>query len=67
MDRGEQRNLHHDYFRLQWFRQRHGRLFRRANTGSTSRNGTMTIAGQTFTVTQAGTGGGGTNSREPRI
>ena len=32
-----------------------------ANTGSTSRNGTMTIAGQTFTVTQAGTGGGGTN------
>jgi len=32
-----------------------------ANTGSTSRNGTMTIAGQTFTVAQAGTGGGGTN------
>jgi Zn-dependent metalloprotease len=31
-----------------------------ANTGSSSRNGTMTIAGQTFTVTQAGTGGGGT-------
>lgn len=29
-----------------------------ANTGSGSRNGTMTIAGQTFTVTQAGTGGG---------
>ena len=29
-----------------------------ANTGSSSRNGTMTIAGQTFTVTQAGTGGG---------
>ncbi len=32
-----------------------------SNTGSTSRNGTLTIAGQTFTVTQAGTGGGGTN------
>jgi Zn-dependent metalloprotease len=32
-----------------------------ANTGTGSRNGTMTIAGQTFTVTQAGTGGGGTN------
>jgi len=29
-----------------------------ANTGSSSRNGTITIAGQTFTVTQAGTGGG---------
>ena len=32
-----------------------------SNTGSSSRNGTMTIAGLTFTVTQAGTGGGGTN------
>ncbi len=32
-----------------------------ANTGTASRNGTMTIAGLTFTVTQAGTGGGGTN------
>jgi Zn-dependent metalloprotease len=32
-----------------------------ANGGTGSRNGTMTIAGQTFTVTQAGTGGGGTN------
>ena len=32
-----------------------------ANTGSASRNGTITIAGQTFTVTQAGTGGGGSN------
>ncbi len=32
-----------------------------ANTGTASRNGTMTIAGRTFTVTQAGTGGGGTN------
>ena len=32
-----------------------------SNTGSTSRNGTMTIAGQTFSVSQAGTGGGGTN------
>ncbi len=31
------------------------------NTGTGSRNGTMTIAGRTFTVTQAGTGGGGTN------
>jgi Zn-dependent metalloprotease len=31
-----------------------------SNTGTTSRTGTMTIAGQTFTVTQAGTGGGGT-------
>lgn len=30
-----------------------------SNTGSSSRTGTMTIAGQTFTVTQAGTGGGG--------
>lgn len=30
-----------------------------ANTGASSRNGTMTIAGLTFTVTQAGTGGGG--------
>jgi Zn-dependent metalloprotease len=29
-----------------------------ANTGSTSRTGTMTIAGLTFTVTQAGTTGG---------
>jgi Zn-dependent metalloprotease len=29
-----------------------------ANTGSTSRTGTLTIAGQTFTVTQAGTTGG---------
>lgn len=29
-----------------------------ANTGSSSRNGTLTIAGLTFTVTQAGTGGG---------
>jgi Zn-dependent metalloprotease len=32
-----------------------------ANTGTASRSGTLTIAGQTFTVTQAGTGGGGTN------
>ena len=31
-----------------------------ANTGTTSRTGTMTIAGRTFTVTQAGTTGGGT-------
>ena len=31
-----------------------------ANAGTTSRTGTMTIAGQTFTVTQAGIGGGGT-------
>jgi Zn-dependent metalloprotease len=31
-----------------------------ANTGTTSRTGTLTIAGRTFTVTQAGTGGGGT-------
>lgn len=30
-----------------------------ANAGTGSRTGTMTIAGQTFTVTQAGTGGGG--------
>jgi Zn-dependent metalloprotease len=30
-----------------------------ANTATTSRNGTITIAGQTFTVTQAGTTGGG--------
>ncbi|HWS90348.1 MAG TPA: M36 family metallopeptidase [Pyrinomonadaceae bacterium] len=30
-----------------------------ANTGTTSRTGTLTIAGQTHTVTQAGTGGGG--------
>ncbi|HEY0172525.1 MAG TPA: M36 family metallopeptidase [Pyrinomonadaceae bacterium] len=30
-----------------------------ANAGTTSRTGTLTIAGQTFTVTQAGTGGGG--------
>ena len=29
-----------------------------ANTGTSSRTGTMTIAGLTFTVTQAGTGGG---------
>jgi hypothetical protein len=28
------------------------------NTGTASRNGTLTIAGLTFTVTQAGTGGG---------
>src|SRR5918997_2785582 len=32
-----------------------------ANPNTTSRTGTLTIAGQTFTVTQAGTGGGGTN------
>jgi hypothetical protein len=32
-----------------------------ANTATTSRTGTMTIAGHTFTVSQAGTGGGGTN------
>ncbi len=31
------------------------------NTGTASRNGTLTIAGLTFTVTQAGTTGGGTN------
>ncbi|MET0622955.1 MAG: M36 family metallopeptidase [Pyrinomonadaceae bacterium] len=31
-----------------------------ANAGTTARTGTLTIAGQTFTVTQAGTGGGGT-------
>ncbi|MET0647134.1 MAG: M36 family metallopeptidase [Pyrinomonadaceae bacterium] len=30
-----------------------------ANTGTASRTGTLTIAGQTHTVTQAGTGGGG--------
>jgi Zn-dependent metalloprotease len=30
-----------------------------SNTGTASRTGTMTIAGQTFTVTQAGTTGGG--------
>jgi len=33
-----------------------------ANTGTTSRTGTLTIAGQTHTVTQAGTGGGCTNA-----
>jgi Zn-dependent metalloprotease len=32
-----------------------------ANAGTTSRTGTLTIAGQTFTVTQAGITGGGTN------
>ncbi|HYJ86058.1 MAG TPA: M36 family metallopeptidase [Pyrinomonadaceae bacterium] len=32
-----------------------------ANTGTTSRNGTMTVAGQTFSVTQSGTSGGGAN------
>jgi Zn-dependent metalloprotease len=32
------------------------------NTSTSSRSGTMTIAGQTFTVTQAGTGGGCTNA-----
>ncbi|HKO45510.1 MAG TPA: M36 family metallopeptidase [Pyrinomonadaceae bacterium] len=32
-----------------------------SNASTSSRNGTMTIAGQTFTVTQAGTGGGGSN------
>ncbi|HKR00997.1 MAG TPA: M36 family metallopeptidase [Pyrinomonadaceae bacterium] len=31
-----------------------------ANTATTSRTGTLTIAGQTFTVNQAGTSGGGT-------
>ncbi len=31
-----------------------------ANTGTASRTGTLTVAGQTFTVTQAGTTGGGT-------
>ncbi len=31
-----------------------------ANTGTSSRTGTLTIAGLTFTVTQAGTTGGGT-------
>ncbi|HEV2860591.1 MAG TPA: M36 family metallopeptidase [Pyrinomonadaceae bacterium] len=31
-----------------------------ANTGTTSRTGTLTVAGLTFTVTQAGTSGGGT-------
>ena len=31
-----------------------------ANTLTTSRTGTLTVAGRTFTVTQAGTGGGGT-------
>jgi hypothetical protein len=31
-----------------------------ANTATTARTGTLTIAGQTFTVTQAGTTGGGT-------
>lgn len=31
-----------------------------SNGGTTSRTGTLTIAGQTFTVTQAGTTGGGT-------
>jgi Zn-dependent metalloprotease len=31
-----------------------------ANTATTSRTGTLTIAGKTFTVTQAGTTGGGT-------
>ena len=30
------------------------------NTGTSQRTGTLTIAGQTFTVTQAGTGGSGT-------
>ena len=30
-----------------------------ANTGTAARNGTLTIAGLTFTVTQAGAGGGG--------
>jgi serine protease len=30
-----------------------------ANGATTARTGTLTIAGQTFTVTQAGTGGGG--------
>jgi Zn-dependent metalloprotease len=31
-----------------------------SNAGTSSRTGTLTIAGLTFTVTQAGTGGGGT-------
>lgn len=33
-----------------------------ANTGTTTRTGTITIAGQTFTVTQAGTTGGCSNA-----
>lgn len=33
-----------------------------ANTGASSRTGTLTIAGQTFTVTQSGSGGGTTGS-----
>jgi hypothetical protein len=32
-----------------------------ANTLTTSRTGTLTVAGQTFTVTQSGTSGGGAN------
>lgn len=32
-----------------------------ANTATTARTGTLTIAGQTFTLTQAGATGGGTN------
>ncbi len=34
-----------------------------ANTSSSARTGTLTIAGQTFTVTQAGVGGGSTTTQ----
>ena len=54
MDGHEQRRLDHDHRRRQRERQRHRSYSVAANTGTASRTGTLTIAGQTFTVTQAG-------------
>ncbi len=56
----QQRDIHHHHVGARRHGQRHGRLTPSPRTpATTSRTGTMTIAGQTFTVTQAGTGGGG--------
>ena len=53
VDGHQQRQLHYHHRGHQWRRQRHGQLQRRANTSTNILTGTMTIAGQTFTVTQS--------------
>ena len=54
MDRREQCSMDHGDERREWNGERHCGVHSRSNTSATPRTGTLTIAGRTVTVTQAG-------------
>ena len=54
LGRGEQRELGHNHRRNRWHRQRKRLVHRAAPHGTQLRSGTLSIANQTFTVTQSG-------------